>query len=61
MGTIILNYTGSEAIEIIKTYYPEDWKQKLETKKSALIKLSNTHKVSIEKAYRKIIMPRAGT
>lgn len=60
MGTIILNYTGSEAIEIIKTYYPQYWKQRLEAKKSALIKLSNQHKVSIEKAYRKFIMPRAG-
>jgi len=60
MGTIILNYSGSEAIEIIQTYYPQDWKKRLDAKKSALIKLSNTHKVSIEKAYRKFIMPRAG-
>jgi hypothetical protein len=60
MGTISLHYTGSEALEIIKSYYPQDWKQRLDTKKSALIKLSNTHKVCIEKAYRKFIMPRAG-
>jgi hypothetical protein len=60
MGTILLNYTGSEAIDIIKTYYPQDWKKKLESKKTHLIKLSNIHKVSIEKAYRKFIMPRAG-
>lgn len=56
---IKLQYTGPEALEIIKNYYPIDYKQRIEIKKLVLIKLSNTHKVSVETAYRKFILPRA--
>jgi hypothetical protein len=59
MGTIKLQYTGTEAVEILKNYYPTDYKQRIESKKQKLIKLSSLHKVSIEKAYRKFILPRA--
>lgn len=59
MGTIKLQYTGTEAVEILKTYYPNDYKQRIESKKQKLIKLSSVHKVSIEKAYKKFILPRA--
>jgi hypothetical protein len=60
MGKFRLQYTGTEAIEIIKSYYPNDWKNRIEVKKQALLRLSFLHKVSIEKAYRKFVMPLAG-
>lgn len=59
MGTIKLQYTGTEAVEILKSYYPNDYKQRIESKKQKLIKLSSLHKVSVEKAYKKFILPRA--
>ena len=59
MGTIKLQYTGTEAVEILKSYYPNDYKQRIESKKQKLIKLSSVHKVSVEKAYKKFILPRA--
>lgn len=60
MGTIKLQYTGTEAVEIIKNYYPQDWQKRIEEKKKALLKLSNNHKITLEKAYRKFIIPVAG-
>lgn len=59
MGTVTLQYSGSEAVDIIKNYYPEDWQQRLETKKQSLLKLSARHNISLEKAYRKFIIPVA--
>jgi hypothetical protein len=59
MGTFKIQYTGTEAVEMIKSYYPNNWRQLLDNKKSALIKLSNIHKISVEKAYRKFIIPVA--
>lgn len=60
MGELIFKYTGTEAVDIIKTYYPQDWQKILEEKKKALLKLSNNHKITLEKAYRKFIIPVAG-
>lgn len=53
------SYTGTEAVEIIKFYYPQDWQKRLEAKKQALNNLASRHKISIEKAYRKFIIPVA--
>lgn len=53
------SYTGTEAVEIIKFYYPQDWQKRLEAKKQALNNLAYRHKISIEKAYRKFIIPVA--
>ena len=61
MGTVIFKYTGQEAIEIVKSYYPQCWIQKLETKKTTLLKLAERHNIAIEKAYEKFIMPVAQT
>lgn len=51
------SYTGTEAVDIIKNYYPQDWQKRLETKKKALNDLASRHNISIEKAYRKFIIP----
>lgn len=59
MATITLQYTGDEAVEILKNYYPIDFKQRIESKKQKLIKISTLHKVTIENAYKKFILPRA--
>lgn len=60
MATLSFQYTGTEAVDIIKNYYPQDWQQRLEVKKQALLKLANRQKITIEKAYRKFIIPVAG-
>lgn len=60
MGLTSFSYTGSEAVDIIKTYYPLDWQKRLEEKKNALLKLSKNHNITIEKAYKKFIIPVAG-
>ena len=60
MGTFKLQYTGTEAVDMIKNYYPQDWQQRIEAKKQALIKLSKRENISLEKAYRKFIIPVAG-
>lgn len=57
MGTMSFSYTGTEAVDIIKNYYPQDWQKRLETKKKALNDLASRHNISIEKAYRKFIIP----
>lgn len=61
MENFKLTYTGSEAVEIIKNYYPNDWVNKLEVHKRKLIKLAAVHNISLEKAYSKFIVPVAGT
>jgi hypothetical protein len=61
MQPFSLNYTGTEAIDIVKSYHPNNWQEVLETKKSALTRLSLNHNISIENAYRKYIIPVAGT
>ena len=60
MGTFKLQYTGTEAVDMIKNYYPQDWQNRIEAKKQALIKLANREKITLEKAYRKFIIPVAG-
>lgn len=60
MGTFKLQYTGTEAVDMIKNYYPQDWQQRIEAKKQALIKLAKRENISLEKAYRKFIIPVAG-
>lgn len=60
MAAFKLQYTGTEAVDMIKNYYPQDWQQRIEAKKQALIKLANREKISLEKAYRKFIIPVAG-
>ena len=60
MGTFKLQYTGTEAVDMIKNYYPQDWQQRIEVKKRALILLSKRENISLEKAYRKYIIPVAG-
>lgn len=57
---IILQYTGQEALEMIKLYYPKDWNVKISSAKKAIIGLSTRHKISLEKAYKKFIMPVLG-
>lgn len=57
MGSFKIKYTGSEAVEIIKNYYPNNWFEILETKKTHLVKLANRQKLSLEDAYRKFIIP----
>ena len=59
MGTMQFSYTGTEAVEIIRNYYPYDWQHRIEVKKQALNALASRHKISIEKAYRKFIIPVA--
>lgn len=61
MENFKFTYTGSEAVEIIKNYYPNDWFKKLEDHKQKLVKLSSVHKISVEKAYSKFIIPVAGS
>ena len=60
MGAFKLQYTGTEAVDMIKNYYPQDWQQRIEAKKRALILLSKRENISLEKAYRKFIIPVAG-
>ena len=60
MGAFKLQYTGTEAVDMIKNYYPQDWQNRIEAKKQALIKLANREKITLEKAYRKFIIPVAG-
>ena len=60
MATLSFQYTGTEAVDIIKNYYPQDWQNRLEVKKQALMKLANREKITLEKAYRKFIIPVAG-
>lgn len=60
MGAFKLKYTGTEAVDMIKNYYPNDWQQKIEAKKRALFLLSKRENISLEKAYRKFIIPVAG-
>ena len=60
MGTFKLQYTGTEAVDMIKNYYPQDWQQIIDVKKRALILLSKRENISLEKAYRKYIIPVAG-
>lgn len=59
MGTMSFTYTGTEAVDIIKNYYPQDWQKRIETKKKKLNDLASRHNISIEKAYRKFIIPVA--
>ena len=60
MGALKLQYTGTEAVDMIKNYYPQDWQQIIDVKKRALILLSKRENISLEKAYRKYIIPVAG-
>lgn len=60
MATLSFQYTGTEAVDIIKNYYPQDWQNRLEVKKQALIKLASRQNISVENAYRKFIIPVAG-
>jgi len=60
MGAFKLQYTGTEAVDIIKNYYPQDWQQRIEAKKRALILLSKRENITLEKAYKKYIIPVAG-
>lgn len=57
MGSLSLKYTGTEAVDIIKNYYPEDWQKRISNKKETLVKLAERHNISLEKAYRKFIIP----
>lgn len=60
MATLSFQYTGTEAVDIIKNYYPQDWQNRLEVKKQALMKLASRQNISVENAYRKFIIPVAG-
>ena len=60
MGTFKLQYTGPAAVDMITNYYPQDWQQRIEVKKRALILLSKRENISLEKAFRKYIIPVAG-
>jgi hypothetical protein len=57
---IILQYTGQEALEMIKLYYPKDWDVKISNAKKAIIGLSKRHNITLQKAYRKFIIPVLG-
>lgn len=59
MGALTFQYTGTEAVDIIKNYYPQDWQKRLDAKKQSLLNLSNRHNITIEKAYKKFIIPVA--
>lgn len=56
---ITFQYTGTEALEMIKQYYPNDWLLKINRSKNSLINLSKSHNISLQKAYTKFILPRA--
>ena len=56
---IVIKYTASEALQMVKDYYPSDWLKKIETNKNHLKNISIRHNISYIKAYEKFIMPLA--
>ena len=56
MGTFKLQYTGTEAIEMVKMAYPNTWQNELKVRQQKIIDLSNRHKKSVVEVYRKFIM-----
>lgn len=59
MEQFTFKYTGKEAVEMAKDFFPSDWKKRLEEKKSMLIRLSKTHNIDLLKSYKKFILPLA--
>lgn len=53
---IVFQYTGTEAVEMVKQTYPNDWLERLNKYKNALITLSRRHNLSVDEAYKKFIM-----
>jgi hypothetical protein len=56
---VVFQYTGTEAVEMIKQFYPKDWLEKINRTKNALISLSKKHNLPVDKAYTKFILPVA--
>ena len=52
-------YTGSEAIEMIKNYYPNDWDNKLNRCQKTLQSMAQRHHITITEVYTKYIAPVA--
>lgn len=55
--SISLKYTGTEALEMIKSYYPNDWLVKINKCKNTLLTMANRHGISPQKVYQKFIGP----
>jgi hypothetical protein len=55
--SIALKYSGSEALEMIKTYYPNDWLAKINKCKHTLNTMANRHGITPQKVYQKFIGP----
>jgi hypothetical protein len=55
--SISLKYSGSEALEMIKTYYPNDWLAKINKCKHTLYTMANRHGITPQKVYQKFIGP----
>lgn len=54
---IALKYTGTEALEMIKSYYPNDWLVKINKCKHTLNTMANRHGITPQKVYQKFIGP----
>jgi hypothetical protein len=57
MADFKLKYSGAEAVEMIKNYYPKNWYEILKSKKEALIKMSRIHKLPLTTVFRKFVIP----
>lgn len=53
---IILKYTGSEALEMIKEYYPKDWEFILENATNFISEKMKKYNLTPLKAYQKFIV-----
>lgn len=52
-----LKYTGTEAVEMIKSYYPNDWLEKINKSKASIQIMAKLHKMTPKKVYEKFISP----
>jgi len=52
---MILEYKGQEALDMVKEYYPHNWKVLIAEKKQVLLKIMKAYKSTPENALRKFI------
>lgn len=56
-----IRYTGKEALEITKNFYPNTWKEIIDSKIAVLERIMKVHDIGAIKAYKKFVLAGCST
>jgi hypothetical protein len=56
-----IRYTGKEALEITKSFYPNTWKEIIDSKIAVLERIMKVHNIGAIKAYKKFVIAGCST